>query len=264
MTDDAIVTYRQPPLVEVVVSVTFRRLMDAALPAMWSFYSQGLKPTFPTVAEQPPYEPTIERLDQTPGGVTFNFQLGAPPSPRLTFLDAEGAEMVQLQKDWFACNWRKVRPDAEYSRWPSRRDAFSRYWGAFQEHLKQQGLEQPEVLGCEVTYLNQVNLPPQQALKQLAGLGDLDGLTLERTSFQQSFLVQGEEGPIGRLHISGSPVTAIDGSSAFLLELTARGKPLTEADGGVIGFLNRGRAAIVNAFSSIITESADQAWERQL
>jgi hypothetical protein len=176
--------------------------------------------------------------------------------------------LLQVQRNWFACNWRKVSPDAEYSRWPLRRKAFDRWFGTFVNFLGEQNLGDLRPVQCEVTYIN--HIAPNQIW---AGHGEMDrvlsvigraGYPLaepEETSFRSRHIITHGDKPVGRLHVQCDPViNTKDGSPAFLLNLTARGVPLSASREGVLGFLDLGRRWIVEGFKALTTREMHTAW----
>jgi hypothetical protein len=69
---------------------------------------------------------------------------------------------------------------------------------------------------------------------------------------------------VGRLHISANPVQSqVDGTSAVLLQLSARGRPYDQSIDGVLQFLDLGHEWIVRAFAAITTPEMHDLWERQ-
>ncbi len=79
--------------------------------------------------------------------------LTGPPPTRYWFLNDVGDELLQLQPNWIAANWRKVAPEAEYGRWGSRWNSFSRWVEIGESALTNGFLEHEQV---EVTYVNHI------------------------------------------------------------------------------------------------------------
>src|SRR4029077_3801482 len=107
--DTPLPSYASPPVVEVVVGVAFWPLHGLTVVDISAFWSENLREHFPKVHEQPPYVPPTELL----GGQSLTLPTIMPmalPHPRLWFLSSDEQELLQLQRDYFACNWRKVSP----------------------------------------------------------------------------------------------------------------------------------------------------------
>src|SRR6266700_1715015 len=124
-------SYDSPPVVEVVVGVAFRSLRRLPVVDLGGFWDGKLRDHFPRVQEQTPYVPPMELSGAQSISVPNIWPL-AFPHPRLWFLSNDEQELLQLQRDYLACNWRKVSPTNEYARWPNRRKAFIRWFEEFE------------------------------------------------------------------------------------------------------------------------------------
>ncbi|MGH9894620.1 MAG: TIGR04255 family protein, partial [bacterium] len=149
---DTLPSYRNPPITEVVVGVAFKDTSDLSVAHLGDLWRTRWEDRFPRVEEHPPYSPPIERFDMPAPGPGISLEFSARPTTRLWFVTGDGQELIQVQRDWLACNWRKVRPGDTYDRWPARRAAFERTFGEFQGYLEEQGLGKASVVQCEVTY----------------------------------------------------------------------------------------------------------------
>jgi len=271
--EDLGINYVDPPVVEVVAAASFQRLPDLALPVFGGLWEASWYERFPKVEQQPPYPAPVERFDA--GGFTTRMalQFGASyPAPRFWFLSSEGDELLQLQQDWFACNWRKVEPGSKYDRWPARRAAFKHWYGSLDEHVRSRGMDPLHATQCEVTYINHVYPGPEwkdhrdlgRITRLVGSPGDDMPLDLEQGRFGYQFLMKNEAGqPYGRLHITAQPAYAGDGSTPiYVIELTARGAPATPDLDGVLSLLDKGRDAIVRGFASVMTSSIQSEWGR--
>jgi uncharacterized protein (TIGR04255 family) len=149
--------YGNPPVVEVVLSVQFDPLPALGLVQLGCLWKE-FKERFPKTEEHPPLPTVIEtfgaRRDQR---IETRFEmLDVPPAPRLWFLTEAGDELIQVQKDRFIHNWRKQGDGEgkEYPRYRHVRDVFVRELNAFKDFLRREGLGQPVINQCEVTYFN--------------------------------------------------------------------------------------------------------------
>lgn len=263
-------SFRNPPVTEVVASVTFKpiqQLNAVALGRLWDRYLSG---EFPRVEEQPPYDPPMERFGPpTPAGLSLQLEAGFP-SPRMWFLNEDGNELLQFQRNWFACNWRKVRPDDQYARWPSRRTAFSTWYEALSKFLGEEGLDVPVPVQCEVTYINHIVAGDtwkshgelHRILRIVAPPAEFD-LVEEQRSMTAQFLMAKDGEPWGRLHVKAQPAfRREDDRPVVVLELTARGIPQGTSLPGILTFLDAGRDAIVTGFAAITAPEMHTEWGR--
>ncbi|HEY6663728.1 MAG TPA: hypothetical protein VI036_01260, partial [Propionibacteriaceae bacterium] len=154
---------------------------------------------------------------------SFKFGLPALPQlPRLWFVSDNGAELLQVQDNWFAANWRRqfapgVRGGSEpYDRWQARREAFARHWATLSEWISRRGgAAVPDQY--EVTYINHIAPIPGvwASHSDISGvLPDVHTPILPRTISEQvlwssrSLVAPGDGIPEARLHISATPAFA--------------------------------------------------------
>jgi len=227
--------------------------------------------TFPKVEEHPPYVAPIERFDSSEIGREIAFEFSeAMPSPRIWFVSADGQELVQIQRDWFACNWRKVRPDDTYGRWPSRREAFVKWFGEFERFVGKTLQATISVTQCEVTYVNQVE-PNEvwhghdEVHKVLRLVGSTRGRLLgepEQVQVAASYQIPNDDAkPAGRLHVTVQPaVRREDKAPIIVINLTARGGPEGDGIDGILRFVERGRRWIVQGFTDLTTPEMHKSW----
>lgn len=278
---EALPSFERPPVTEVAISTSFRALPPEALLRM-GHYWDAVREHFPGYEEHPPYESPVERFDSAPRVPRLPFQLseGAPPPPRLWLLNADGDELLQVQRDWFACNWRKVSPAGEYGRWDSRWDAFKRWFGLFEEHVAKQFGAPVDYVQCEVTYVNHIE--PEgvwkhhgeidQVITLVGSPGDTQ-LPVKEQAFSEAeavnvtarYLIQNDEGsPIGRLHVTTAEAfKKADNTPIIQLTLTARGRPEGPGFEGVQRFAERAHIYIVRAFCALTTRQMHEVWGRQ-
>ena len=263
-------SFHNPPVTEVVASVSFKQVPGLSSVALARFWEHHLADDFPRIEEQPPYEPPIERFGSpAPMGLPFQLETGFP-SPRLWFLTDDGSELLQCQRNWFACNWRKVHPDDQYARWPSRRAAFANWYGRLLEFLDSEGLDKPAPTQCEVTYINHIvagdgwrsHAELHRVLRIVAPATD-GSPPQEQTTIATQFLLNRGDVTVGRLHVRAQPAfRREDDAPVVVLELTARGLPSTPSIDGVLEFLDLGRDAIVRTFAAITTDEMQEEWGR--
>ena len=103
----------------------------------------------PAQTEQPPESPLPI--------VGIHFEaLEALPIPRLWFIDKEGTELIQVQRDRFIKNWRKVGEGDLYPRYEQVRAGFDQEFNNFSEFVSRghQIRICPRRVPCEVAYIN--------------------------------------------------------------------------------------------------------------
>ena len=274
MSEPMILNFDNPPIAEVVAAVSFEALPAITLAHFGIFWKEHLAAAFPRIEEKPPLMPPLERF----GAEAFAPQLSLIaepeyPSPRLWALNENGDELLQLQRNWFGCNWRKVNSDSSYTHWPARRAAFARWYAALDDYVTNNDLGRISPIQCEVTYVNHIlsgNTWKRhgEIANIFRSIGESElpaSLERESTRFGQDFLMLGQDGrPVGRLHVSAQPAFRPEGREPiYVLELTARGVPKTPDIEGVVDFLNQGRDAINATFSALTADEIQHEWGRK-
>jgi uncharacterized protein (TIGR04255 family) len=262
--------FGRPPLIEVALSVQFEPLSNFQPPHMGLLWSR-FRDRFPQMEVHPPL-PSIKEdfMRRKARKLTIEVELsGADADFRYWFLNEKSTELIQVQRDRFAHNWRKVDTEGEYPRFETIRDRFREELKEFECFIsdEQLGTLQPDQ--CEITYVN--HIAPNQTWASHADIGDvfsfwradhdefLRGPEAEHLAMQ--YLLPNPD-PVGRLHVTiDSAFSAEDESPVFVMNLVARGAPL-EGDEGVIRFLELGRDWIVRGFTSLTSETMHRIWER--
>lgn len=135
---------RAAPLDEMVIGIKFRPLKLLTLAHVGVFWS-SISRRYPRAEHAPP----IFDAPDDP-------HVGLPP-PRLWFLDASGAKLLQFQTDRFVLNWRR-RPDGpEYPSFSSMQHEFLELWEAYLTYLERAELGIIEDPACELSYINVID-----------------------------------------------------------------------------------------------------------
>jgi len=90
--------------------------------------------------------------------------------PRLWFLNEDGSELVQFQRDRLVHNWRRTTPEEPYPHYENLRPAFERDLHDLVSFLEEQGLPPVSPVQCELTYVNPIpaeDLGPDRSLSAL-------------------------------------------------------------------------------------------------
>jgi uncharacterized protein (TIGR04255 family) len=271
--DAPLPSYEFPPVVEVVVGVALKPIVGLTVAHLGAFWSQAkISSHFPKVEEQATLVPPLENFA---GGqpLSISFALGQT-APRLWLLTSEGEELIQLQRDWFACNWRKVGPNSEYGRWPERREALIKWFGEFADFVEKNELGRVEPTQCEVTYVDHVptrdfgsgtHAGLNRLLKLVEPPERLLGQETEQTYLSSTYVIPDDDGkPVGRLHVDAQPAFRRDDNMPiYVLNFTARGRPEGDGLDGALRFLKRGRFWAVSAFAELTTEDMQRKWGRK-
>ena len=264
-------SYKNPPVVEVVLSAQFAALDRLTAPHFGLLW-QKFRDEFPEVEQHAPIEHVVEAFGNFRSFKSdISFQvMDSPPVPRCWFKNPKGTQLIQVQDDRFMHNWRKTSEIENYPRYPDIRNRFIDELKLFEQFVTTESLGPLVYDQCEVTYISHI---PQSA--EWKSVGDLDkvltvwsnkfcenfGAEPEDVKINQRFSIFEKEEPVGRLHLDmRSGLKLPDKSPILVLNLTSRLSPASPNIEGVLQRLDLGRIYIVNAFRSMSTETMRQAW----
>lgn len=254
-------TFATPPIVELVLSVGFQPLSLTAvqLGDVWRAFADR----FPTVEQKAPYQMPLEIPGDatTPPSISLEL-LPGPPVPRLWFIDARGGQLIQVQADWFARNWRRVGGGDDYPHYPEMSDAFLQDLTTLRDYLESIG-HTLRPTQCEVTYIDHIELTGDAELASVLSIVTSSQLQLdvEGQSLSARYILYDEGRPVGRLHVTGNTATRLsDGKAIVVLNFTARGAPLGGGLSGVLAFQDLGREWAWRAFSEFVRKDVQKSW----
>lgn len=193
--------------------------------------------------------------------------------PRVWFLNQAGSELIQVQADRFIHNWRKLEGLDPYPRYEPIRDKFRDEVTVLEQFLRDEKLGALTVNQCEVTYVNHIEPDGvwerhgevEKALAMCSRLVTASFLPEpEDVGLRVRFVIPDSNGkPIGRLQAVAQPAwKKADNSPILVLNLTARGVPLSAGIDGAFAFFDLGRNWIVNAFADLTTPEMQRVWGR--
>ena len=80
------------------------------------------------------------------------------PLPRCWLINKDKQYLIQLQPNIFYFNWRRQDEAQDYPRYSTIKALFYRYLQRYVEFLAQEQLPQPEIVNCDLTYVNIIPL----------------------------------------------------------------------------------------------------------
>lgn len=269
MSTEGLPDFEAPPVVETVLAVRYRDVPGLDAPRLVKFWDDCLSADLPTIEERPPYEAPVEQFGQESGTSPVALRIGGSiPSPR--FFCSSGNDLIQLQQDWFAYNWRKTPENPDYTRYEKGRAKFERWMTDLSSFVQETFGAELVPTQCEVTYINHIALTADDLAWGPFGavLRDIQPrsgafLPLPETSRHVSaYVIPSDEGsPMGRLHVAVDRAWAGEERGPIvLLSLTARGAPRTSELSSVLEFLDLGRRWVVKGFVDMTTASFHQRW----
>lgn len=277
----ALPKFSKPPVTEVVFAVQFAPLTNLRATHFGTIYRK-LGRRFPEVREMPP----LDRINEIFGKGAWQTEgiklaIGSPPAmPRMWFLNDDGSQLLQIQRDRFAHNWRRVTEKQKYPSFDKIFTQFGRDLRTFSALIGRESIGKLKPDMVEVIYVNSIDtqsLPsPHDSMSKLFApwsdrysdsflTHDTHVQNLEHGSFSNQHIIFGEgDTPIGRLYIAAQPTTdKTSKSKAVLLKLTARiilDKPTIKAALEGVSF---GHEVIVQAFASVTTKGMHKVWGRK-
>jgi len=253
-----------------VLSLQFAPIPGFNIQHFGLFYER-VRGDYPQFETHPTIANVTESVGPTRPERRLQFSVSDVPEIRCWYLDESGTTLIQLQRDRFVQNWRKVTGSETYPHYPALRESFEKEWQRFCDFLGEEKLERPKVNQCEVTYVNNIEYD-----KGWSGYGELDKVvaTLATPKPKNRFLPDPErinmqvtyrlEQNAGRLYASIVPVIRNrDGEEVLQMTLTARGAPKSSSTEDVFAWLDLGRRWVVRGFADFTTEEMQNVWGRK-
>ncbi len=223
--------YDNPPVIEVVFGVQYKELEELKIPHVGIFWEKIGKDEYPECQEMPTLAHVVESYDltSTPPQQTIETR-EFPPLPRLFFVNKEKNHLIQLQRDRFLQNWRKLRQDVTYPRYKELFPRFLSSWRLFSEVVSELGIRELRTNQYELTYVN--HIAQGDGWDNLSDIGKVfpefqckpDNRFLpepENVRWRRIYRFPEEK---GRLHVSLRHAISIETKKPLLvLNLTARG-----------------------------------------
>ncbi len=261
--------FERPPVVETLLGVQFaplERLTGSILGLYWG----QVREAYPTAELKPPLGPAVEQFGPpTRMQLQVGLQVVSEPVLRFWFIDDSSTQLVQIQKDRFLRNWRRMKPVDTYPHYDTLKPKFVEDWRRFCEFLERERIGAPQIDLCEVTYINHMPLGAGwetfgQAHRVVSPVKPphTEGFLPEPEMVQLSYrYVMGDKQ--GRLYIGLQPaLRSYDAKEVLQLTLTARGKPASSALEDVLAWFDMGHEWIVRGFADFTTPEMQATWGR--
>ena len=265
--------FTNPPVVEVVLSAQFEPLIQLGVPQLGALWERVYRTEFPRTEDKAPLPPvfeSFERPKQRPLSVEI---VSEPLPPRCWFVNRTGTELLQVQRERFIFNWRGGEYGEPYPRYEKVLSKFKSHFSQFEKYTANNEIGAIVPNQCEVTYVN--HMPEGKGWSRLGQFDRIFSIWSGRYSdrflpepeeiqFQSRYRIMNDENkPIGRLHVSAEPrLKREDGSKLIRVTFTARGEPLEKNLSGIEAFFNLAREQIVRGFASITAKRMHKIWGR--
>lgn len=261
MTAQRAVDYKSPPVVETAFALVFAPIKN------WNLLHFGLlwnryRSEYPNPEVKLPTG-NIEAGDLlTSIGPDFDLR-GIPL--RCWFVDKTKHQLLQVQRNFFIRNWRKIEDTHSYVHYDEIRPSFVKDWKIFKSFLADENLDAPQVFHTEVTYVNHLvkgqdweNSSDIQRIFPYWGR-DLSGqFQIELSSFMTGASLPGK----GRLEVKLEPaLRSTDGKQILQLTITVIQVPTSSSDADLFAALDSGHDVLVKHFAEIISIDTQKRWE---
>ena len=257
--------FKKPPVVETALGVQFAPLKSFSIPHFGLFWN-AVRTDYPNQEMKPPLGNVVEDLAAPVIPEQIGIQFTAEPEARCWFLNASGGELIQLQRDRFVRNWRKVTGSEDYPSYDALKPRFERDWTRLLEFLDREALGRPQVNQCEVTYINHLSA-------EVDKLGSLHRFARSVSALAGDFLPEPETAQLqvrylmgdkrGRLHVGVQPgVRRDDRRPVMQLGLTARGTPASSRIEDILAWFDLGHEWVVRGFTDFTRSEMHAIWER--
>jgi uncharacterized protein (TIGR04255 family) len=256
--------YETPPVIEVVCGITFRPIHTFVAPhfgLLWQRFEQEY-PEFQEVA------PIIRQTEAGEPAQTEGQLVEIPQFPRVWYIDEAGNKLIQVQRDRFLHNWKKVKPGDQYPRYSNLIKVYQERLSEFERFLKDKYLIldtiQPEQL--ELTYINHIH--QGQGWEDISEVGEVFPdvswrRTLERPlpavesiTWRATFLLPNQGGRLIAAVRNAKLVST--GKQVLLFELTARRGTKAPARDQIWEWFDQAHVAIMLAFESLTSKKVQR------
>jgi len=260
--------FEDPPVIEVVCGVLFEPL-QAMLASHLGLLWERVRGEYPLCQEVAPLTPVIEGFG---GEVAALLKFtDVPPLPRVWLLRHDETGLIQIQRDRFLHNWKKVRAADEYPRYRRVIQQFRDRLDDFERFIADLELGAMIPAQYELTYVN--HIPRGEKISTLADVGRLFP-DFARQPRQERFLPHPEginwrtitnlPGRKGRLHATIRTATRSARENIILFELTARGYPGDSSKEAMWAWFDLGHEWIVRGFADLTGEEFHRdVWRRK-
>jgi uncharacterized protein (TIGR04255 family) len=262
-------SYQNPPVIEVACGVQFEPIESMLVPHVGQLWNE-FQSEFPKIEEHTPLGWQMEIFDSQPPANSPTLQfLDTAVLPRVWFVSADNAAVIQVQRDRFLYNWRKTTSTQAYPRYGSVKSTFKNSLSRFERFIENRGLGTIKVRQYEMTYVNHIF--QGDGWSDLGDLGELfpDFVRRRDTArflpanesivWRNVFVLPEKQ---GRLRVTIQDATRREDSRRLIvLELLARG--INPSSPGLDDWFDTARECIVRGFTDLTHPHVQRAvWLR--
>jgi len=255
----------RPPINEVVLSVGLARQVALSGPQLPSILGDWFT-AHPRIETAAPYEIPPEPAELIGAFQAPSLRLIGNQVPRYWLISTDDQELVQVQPDYLALNWRFRNETNQYPGYGEMRNRFSDLLETASSGLsRHQGALRPT--RAELTYIDVIRpsalWSSHRDTHKLINVALPSGASYEQLSFSYSRqLTSLSDEFVGRLHVSVSPaVDWVKREPQLNVTFTVRSADFHEAGiEEILEFLDLAHSEIEDAFHRLIRVEVLSAW----
>jgi uncharacterized protein (TIGR04255 family) len=263
MTTSPTPSFKNPPVIETIAGIQFAPLQEWTVPHFGLYWSQ-VRRQFQRVEVHPPVAPEID------GSGTIRIALVEQPNVRCWYIGPRPTELVQVQQDRFLVNWRQLTDSDAYPHYIDRtRPLFVEQLSAFLAFLKQESISDPQIIRCELTYVNHIIKGNGWEVaadwdKVFTVCGDLRGEDFLPAPESRRFALNYPM-PSGNGSIDVDAARAIrkrDAKDVIQFTIKAKGRPESSTADDIYKWMDNAHDWVVKSFAELTTKEMHDRWER--
>jgi uncharacterized protein (TIGR04255 family) len=254
--------YDNPPAQETWMAFAFVPL-SWSIPHFGAFWNE-IRTDYPTFEVHPPI-----------GEFNLQFDALGPDAivklpVRCWFINDESNRLIQIQNNRFFHNWRRPNPSAPYLHYAELKPVFEKEWGRFCDFAGRHDMGLPNVLSCEVSYINHLERGVGwDSFSDLSvvfpSVGNFQGKSFlgkpETISVNGSYVMPSSE---GRLRVVIQPaIRQLDGKEIIQLTITGSCRPASSDTSELMRCLDFCREWVVRGFDDLTSQPMHTIWRKK-
>jgi uncharacterized protein (TIGR04255 family) len=253
------IKYKLPPVNELVIGVGFSPLMSFRAEHVGRYWER-VHHDFPKAQQAP----TIGNLVEAPGEFL--------PMGRYWFISDDDTTLIQLQRNKFLCNWRRMRDTDRYPSYEGLKEVFYSNLASFRKFIDQIGIEEPSFIDFELTYVNHISTESgwgspidTRTIFPEVGLVGAKTRDLAIIDFDHQNVCQ-MRNELGTLALRIRSAHRRDTQQHLLIaELTARGRCTTQDDAHMRSWYELAHEELLRVFTTVTAADVQRkVWQRYL
>jgi len=254
-------TFANPPVSEVVIGLFFSPIATITNAHFGKFWEKNSE-IWVSARDQNPIPIQLEEFGDTSAFGRLGLQISSDPSSRVQLFSRDRSRLLQMQREGFFYNWKKIEAE-DYPRFQALRGEFFNHFENYSDFVLNETETKINPLQWEVTYVNSIR--KGELWNSVSDWKDIiEGpfgfppsslpISVESAASNWSYVI-GEN--LGRLRASISH--AQQNSDLLVVKLSTRGPILNSIEEGI----ETGHSTIVNYFEELTSNRAHQFWNLQ-